>query len=113
MDTARPDSPEPVQPTFGELLRRYRLAARISQERLAERAGLSALENGRRQAPYRHTVALLAQALGLSADDAALLVAAVVRGRMPALPPSAASRQDPETAPEPQNGADTSNLRSM
>jgi transcriptional regulator with XRE-family HTH domain len=38
------------------LLRRYRLAASISQERLADRAGLSGqalseLENGRRQAP--------------------------------------------------------------
>jgi transcriptional regulator with XRE-family HTH domain len=45
-----------MQPTFGELLRRYRLAASISQERLAERAGLSvqalsALENGRRRPP--------------------------------------------------------------
>jgi transcriptional regulator with XRE-family HTH domain len=55
------------QPTFGTLLRRYRLAAGLSQDRLAERAGmsaqaLSALENGRRQLPYRHTVALLARA---------------------------------------------------
>jgi hypothetical protein len=44
---------------------------------------LSALENGRRTAPYRHTVSLLASALGLSAVDTALLVAAVVRERPP------------------------------
>jgi hypothetical protein len=40
MDTAPTDSSQ-ATPTFGELLRRYRLAASISQERLAERAGLS------------------------------------------------------------------------
>lgn len=105
--------PQPLQPSFGALLRRYRLAVGLSQERLAERAGLSvqalsALENGRRQAPYRHTVVLLAQALGLSADDAALLEAAVVRGRLPAATVRIAGRQDPETAPEPQIGADIS-----
>ena len=30
-----------AQPTFGELLRRYRLARRLTQAELAERAGLS------------------------------------------------------------------------
>jgi non-specific serine/threonine protein kinase len=100
-----------MQPTFGALLRRYRLAAGISQERLAEQAGLSvqalsALENGRRQAPYRHTVALLAQALGLSADQTALLEASIVRGRMPAAVAPAAGRQDQETPPQPQSAGD-------
>jgi non-specific serine/threonine protein kinase len=111
MDTAASELPE-ATPTFGELLRRYRLAASISQERLAERAGLSvqalsALENGRRQAPYRHTVTLLAQALGLAADETALLEAAVVRGRMPAAVTPTADGQDREITPEPQVGADT------
>lgn len=74
------------QATFGALLRRYRLAAGFSQERLAERAGisvqaLSALKNGRRQAPYRHTVALLAKAMDLAEAETALLEARVVRGR--------------------------------
>jgi predicted ATPase/DNA-binding XRE family transcriptional regulator len=87
MDTARPDVPAPVQEAFGALLRRYRLAAGLSQEELAERAGLSvqglsALENGRRQAPYRHTVTLLATALGLTAMETAALVAAVPRNRL-------------------------------
>ena len=57
---------------FGALLRRYRLAAGLSQEALAERArlsteGVSALERGFRRTPQRGTLALLASALGL--DD--------------------------------------------
>jgi non-specific serine/threonine protein kinase len=52
--------------------------------------GLSALEGGKRQAPYRHTVSVLAKALGLSLSEAATLEAAVVRTRTPssAAPPS-------------------------
>ena len=56
---------------FGALLRRYRLAAGLSQEALAERArmssdGVSALERGHRRTPQRETLALLAGALALS-----------------------------------------------
>ena len=56
---------------FGERLRRLRVAAGLSQEALAERAGLStqaigALETGKRRRPYPHTVAALAEALDLS-----------------------------------------------
>jgi transcriptional regulator with XRE-family HTH domain len=58
----------------------------MPQEELAERAGLSvqglsALENGRRQVPYRHTVTRLARALGLSDIETTALEAAVVRVR--------------------------------
>jgi transcriptional regulator with XRE-family HTH domain len=58
-------------PSFGTLLRRYRGAAGLSQEELAERAGLSArtvgdLERGASKAPRKDTVALLAQALVLA-----------------------------------------------
>jgi tetratricopeptide (TPR) repeat protein/transcriptional regulator with XRE-family HTH domain len=58
------DDPEP----FGERLRRARLAAGISQDELAERAGLSVravrdLEHGRTRRPYRHTRRALAEAL--------------------------------------------------
>ncbi len=72
--------------TFGALLRRHRLAAALSQEQLAERAGLtaqavSALERGFRRAPYRDTVRALVRALALGEADAAALDAAVTRGR--------------------------------
>jgi predicted ATPase/transcriptional regulator with XRE-family HTH domain len=56
---------------FGDLVRRYRVAADLTQEELAERAGLSAraisdIERGVKHAPRRDTVALLAEALELS-----------------------------------------------
>jgi transcriptional regulator with XRE-family HTH domain len=78
MDTAGLQPAQPAPPSFGALLRQYRLAAGLSQEALAERAGLSvqalsALENGRRQVPYRHTVAVLARALALSSPETAAL----------------------------------------
>ena len=73
---------------FGALLRHYRRAAGLSQEALAERAGLtaqaiSALERGVRQAPYRDTVQALCAALALTPDDRTALGAAVRRRRGP------------------------------
>jgi predicted ATPase/DNA-binding XRE family transcriptional regulator len=68
--------------TFGALLRRYRQEAGLSQEDLAERAGMSsqaigALERGDRKRPYPITVRRLADALDLASDErAALIVAA-------------------------------------
>jgi predicted ATPase/transcriptional regulator with XRE-family HTH domain len=109
-----------VQPTFGTLLRRYRLAAGLSQDRLAERAGmsaqaLSALENGRRQAPYRHTVALLAGALDLSPAETALLEAAVVRSRSSLIGATSPASEDHATGeadylPPPSPPAHPGNL---
>jgi predicted ATPase/transcriptional regulator with XRE-family HTH domain len=69
---------------FGVLLRRHRLKARVTQEELAERAGLnpksvSALESGSRRSPYRGTVDRLADALGLSAAHRAEFAAAARR----------------------------------
>jgi predicted ATPase len=57
--------------TFGDLLRRHRLAAGLSQVELAERAGLSLrgisdLERGRKNRPHRETILLLADALQLA-----------------------------------------------
>ena len=74
---------------FGTLLKRFRLAANLSQEALAERAGLSVraisdLERGARRTPRPETIALLAEALALSAADRAALVAPVLRRRLPA-----------------------------
>lgn len=69
---------------FGVQLRRYREAAGLSQEELAERAGLTAsaigaLERGERRRPYPHTVQLLATALELDEARRANLIAAVPR----------------------------------
>jgi class 3 adenylate cyclase/tetratricopeptide (TPR) repeat protein len=65
-------------PPFGDLLRQHRLAAGLSQEELAEIAGISAraisdLERGARHRPYRATVTQLAQALGLSEEERSAL----------------------------------------
>ena len=80
--------------SFGALLKSYRQTAGLTQEALAERAGLSAdaistLERGLRLAPRRDTVRLLADALQLSAGDRAVLEGSVQRHRGP--PRAAAS----------------------
>jgi predicted ATPase/DNA-binding XRE family transcriptional regulator len=67
-------------PDFASLLRRYRRRSGLTQEELAERAGLSAasvslLERGITQAPQRATVSLLSDALALSPDEAAAFIA--------------------------------------
>jgi len=76
------------RPAFGTLLRQFRLKADLSQEALAERARMSvvtvgALERGVRRAPYRDTVAMLAEALDLSAPERAALESAAVRTPRP------------------------------
>src|SRR5215468_5545561 len=78
--------------TFAELLRRQRLAAGLTQEALADRAGLSVrgiadLERGARRYPHFHTLRSLAQALELDPDDRVALLAA---GQRPAPPDPAA-----------------------
>jgi predicted ATPase/transcriptional regulator with XRE-family HTH domain len=65
--------PSQALPPFGDLLRQHRLEAGLSQEELAELAGISAraisdLERGARHRPYRATVTQLAQALGLAEE---------------------------------------------
>ena len=87
--------------TFGEWLRQYRLTAGLSQEELAELAGLSArgisdLERGYRRTPQRQTIELLARALGLAAEDAAQWAATVRRARRPAAP---GGKRHPTPAP--------------
>src|SRR5215213_5598145 len=78
--------------SFGNLMRRHRTAAALSQEELAERAGvsvraLSDLERGIHRAPRLETVRMLAEALGLGEDDRADLLAV--------------ARPDAETTPSP------------
>jgi transcriptional regulator with XRE-family HTH domain len=72
-----------MEPPFGELLRRKRRAAGISQRRLAELAGLdfsyiSKLENNRLAPPAADTVLKLAEVLASPPDE--LLSAA---GKLP------------------------------
>lgn len=67
--------------SFGSLLRRLRLARGLTQEELAERAGLSArgisdLERGLRLHPLQETFERLAAALDLPGEDRARPVAA-------------------------------------
>ncbi|HEY8596902.1 MAG TPA: tetratricopeptide repeat protein [Thermomicrobiales bacterium] len=86
--------------SFGERLRGLREAAMLTQEELAERAGLSSkaiglLERGARRYPYPHTVRALADALGLDP---------VERGKLLAVMPRRGEDHTPlreETAPTP------------
>jgi transcriptional regulator with XRE-family HTH domain len=62
--------------SFPELLRQHRLALGLTQDELAERAGLSGraisdLERGLKQAPRASTVRLLVRGLGLPDAEAA------------------------------------------
>ncbi|MGH3098206.1 MAG: ATP-binding protein [Streptosporangiales bacterium] len=64
---------------FGELLRRFRLAAGLSQQALGERSGLSvdaiaALERGRRRRPRAFTLRVLADSLQLDEPRRVALV---------------------------------------
>lgn len=82
---------------FGSLLRRYRLAAGLTQEELAERAhiskrSLSDMERGVPHRPRKDTLALLADALALAPPDRAVLAdAAQHLGPAPAAAPAPAS----------------------
>jgi tetratricopeptide (TPR) repeat protein/transcriptional regulator with XRE-family HTH domain len=100
---------------FGVLLRRYRLASGLSQEELAQRAGLSVralanMERGRTKRPYKRSVRLLAEAMALPEpqrlhlDRASRLVAADPPRPSPAMtgepvpaaaPPAVAPGQPP------------------
>jgi len=92
---------------FGALLRQYRRAASLSQEALAERAGLSAkgialLESGRRVAPRPETVTLLAAALDLAPAERAAMIAAATRARStgaPRLYPAGSASLPPPLTP--------------
>jgi predicted ATPase/transcriptional regulator with XRE-family HTH domain len=83
--------------SFGPLLRLHRLRAGLTQEALAERAGLSTrglqdLERGVRQSPRLETLRLLADALELDATERAGLIAAARPEVASAPAPGAAAR---------------------
>ena len=92
-------------PSFAALLRLYRREAGLTQEALAERAGVSAravsdLERGLYLAPRRDTVSLLIEALGLPPPEAARLEEAIDRRRGPR--PESAPQSAPDDASEGQ-----------
>ncbi|NUO46577.1 MAG: helix-turn-helix domain-containing protein [Streptomyces sp.] len=76
----------PAGGEFRQRLRHFRTRAGLSQEALSEAAGISVraladMERGRTLGPQRRTVQALAQALELSADDAAGLEESAALGR--------------------------------
>jgi len=100
VDIDRGEGAEGAGASFGALVRRHRLRAGLTQERLAERARLSAravadLERLPGRHPRLDTAALLADALGLEDPERAAFLA-VARGESPTpptptSPPSAAT----------------------
>jgi predicted ATPase/DNA-binding CsgD family transcriptional regulator/transcriptional regulator with XRE-family HTH domain len=87
----------PPSPSFGTLLKRFRVAALLTQEQLAVRAQLSpdtirALERGKRRIPRPDSMRLLADALSLSGAELALLLAA-------AQPPESPTRSSDQSMP--------------
>src|SRR5690348_8917675 len=98
MDALPPGAPPHT--SFGALLRRYRTAAGLTQEELAERAGLSVrnlrdLERDTPQRPQQATFERLAVALAVPATDYPAFVAAARRR----------DAQRPEPAPSPAGPA--------
>src|SRR6266568_5134115 len=75
-----------MRPSFASLLKEHRRACGLSQEKLAEAAGLSReaiglLERGARRSPRRDTVTLLTRTLNLSDNERARLLAAAAMPR--------------------------------
>ncbi|MBV9358203.1 MAG: helix-turn-helix domain-containing protein [Chloroflexi bacterium] len=88
-------------PAFGAQLRTLRLRSGLSQEALAERAGLgtaavAALERGSRRSPYPATLGALAEALGLSPEERSTFVSAARR------PAAAQALADPSEQRRPR-----------
>src|SRR5690348_2868011 len=91
-DHAQPERPEGL----AALLRTWRKRALLTQEELANRAGLSigtvrGLESGRITRPHKESQRLLADGLGLSTTERAALTATARRGHQPEDGPDGAS----------------------
>ena len=86
--------------TFGDIIRVHRDAANLTQEELAEKAGLtpqaiSLLERGERRRPHKYTVRKLAEVLGLAGEDLARFEASARRS------PNRRATEPPGTLPAP------------
>ncbi|MBV9647302.1 MAG: tetratricopeptide repeat protein [Candidatus Eremiobacteraeota bacterium] len=102
--------------SLAELLYRFRLAMRLSQEALAERAGVSArtvsdIETGTAQRPRLMTLMLLAEALGLRDEDRKLLQSSVRRTEPQ--PAEAHSPQRPQIEPLVGRGSEVERLSGL
>lgn len=98
--------------SFADLLRRYRRQRQLTQEELAERAGVSTdtislLERGLTRAPQKATVQTLAAALDLSANELTTFVVAT-RAARTGIATAGADRGG--AAPSPQPSAPISAL---
>jgi predicted ATPase/transcriptional regulator with XRE-family HTH domain len=96
--------PPPDAPRFGDLLGQHRRAAGLTQEALAEQAGLSVrgisdLERGIRTHPQRETARMLADALHLVGPERAALLASARR------PPGSRSSRPAVHALAPRSGS--------
>src|ERR1700758_1233396 len=90
-------------PPIGILVRQWRRAASLTQEELAERAGMSvetisALERGLSRSPYRATITSLADALGLDREGRPRLLAAARPASAAPVPLAAGDRAEPAPA---------------
>src|SRR6266851_682641 len=111
------DSMSSEQTQFGTLLKRYRTAAGLTQEALAARAQLSArtvadLERGISHTPRHETLALLLEALSLTAQQRALLLA-IARPEMAEPAPRARSLSPPPLPPTALIGREQEMIRAM
>jgi transcriptional regulator with XRE-family HTH domain len=106
--------------TFAEQLRSYRRGRQLTQEQLAERAGLSVrtisgLESEtHRHAPYPDTLRLLAEALELSPTEREALLAGVTRQNARRISAEISHRTGQLSSPEvellPSRGQGAANL---
>jgi transcriptional regulator with XRE-family HTH domain len=92
------------EPSFGDLLQHYRRAAGLTQEALAERAGISArgisdLERGAHAAPRKDTLGLLLAALELDPRERASLSEAARRSGIARPRSGAGGNLAPEPSP--------------
>src|SRR5712691_9332030 len=105
------------QTQFGTLLRRYRTAGGLTQEALAARAQLSArtiadLERGINRIPRHDTLALLLEALSVTAQQRALILA-TVRPEMTDPAPRARSVSPPPLSPTALIGREQEMARAL